>query len=320
MERFYEIDPKILRYKKKYKFFQRGVPRVNLDHLRSFEVLAALQHYGKAAEQLHVSQPSLTYAISQMEQELGVPLFEKTGRNIRLTRYGQQFLRTVHSSLNTLDTGIRTVQELGQGGGLVLLGSIRKLGTMLVPGLMRDFRAQIDPAVQFQLHSESGFSADLLKAVEEGRLDLAFTSHPGDPVQFESFAFQRTPFVVITPMGHPLARKTSVSLRDTLPYPQICFAPRSGLRKSVDALFCSIDAAPIVAMETEEDAVIAGLVAAGFGIAVLPDDPLFQSLPLAVLPLTEPDPARTAYLSRRRGTPLPNAAEQFWAFCQEKLA
>ena len=127
MERFYEIDPKILRYKKKYKFFQRSVPRVNLDHLRSFEVLAALQHYGKAAE-------------------------------------------------------------------------------------------------------------------------------------------------------------------------------------------------PIIAMETEEDAVIAGLVAAGFGIAVLPDDPLFQSLPLAVLPLTDPDPARTAYLSRRRGTPLPNAAEQFWAFCQEKLA
>lgn len=160
---------------------------------------------------------------------------------------------------------------------------------MLVPGLMQDFRAQIDPAVQFQLHSESGFSADLLKAVEEGRLDLAFTSHPGDPAQFESFAFQRTPFVVITPMGHPLARKTSVSLRDTLPYPQICFAPRSGLRKSVDALFCSIDAAPIVAMETEEDAVIAGLAAAGFGIAVLPDDPLFQSLPLAVLPLTDPD-------------------------------
>ena len=63
---------------------------------------------------------------------------------------------------------------------------------MLVPGLMRDFRAQIDPAVQFQLHSESGFSTDLLKAVEEGRLDLAFTSHPGDPAQFESFAFHQT--------------------------------------------------------------------------------------------------------------------------------
>lgn len=292
---------------------------MNLDHLRYFEVLAELQHYGKAAEQLHVSQPSLNYAVSQMEQELGVPLFEKAGRSIRLTRYGRQFLHTVHASLDTLDTGVRAVQELGQGGGLVLLGSIRKLGTTVVPGLMRDFRAQEDAAVQFQLHSESGFSADLLKAVEEGRLDLAFTSHPGDPARFETFAFRRTPFVVITPLGHPLAAQGSVTLRDTLPYPQVCFAQRSGLRKSVDALFCSINAAPTVAMETEEDAVIAGLVAAGFGIAVLPEDPLFQSLPLAVLPITDPDPARTAYLSRRRGAPLPSAAERFWEFCQREL-
>lgn len=292
---------------------------MNLDHLRYFEILARLQHYGKAAEQLHVSQPSLNYAVSQMEQELGVPLFEKAGRSVRLTRYGRQFLQTVQSSLDTLDAGVRSVQESGQGGGLVLLGSIRTLGTTLVPGLMRDFRVQQDAAAQFQLRSETGFSADLLKAVEEGRLDFAFTSHPGDPAKFETIAFRRTPFVVITPQGHPLAAQHGIALQDTLPYPQVCFAPCSGLRKSVDALFCAINAAPIIAMETEEDAVIAGLVAAGFGIAVLPDDPLFQSLPLAVLPLTEPDPSRTAYLSRRRSTPLPATTEHFWQFCQQQL-
>ena len=292
---------------------------MNLDHLRYFEVLARLQHYGKAAEQLHVSQPSLNYAVSQMEQELGVPLFEKAGRSVRLTRYGRQFLQTVQSALDTLDAGVRSVQESGQGGGLVLLGSIRTLGTTLVPGLMRDFRAQQDAAAQFQLRSETGFSADLLKAVEEGKLDFSFTSHPGDPATFETIAFRRTPFVVITPQGHPLAARSNISLRDTLPYPQVCFDPCSGLRKSVDALFCAVNASPTIAMETEEDAVIAGLVAAGFGIAVLPDDPLFQSLPLAVLSLTEPDPTRTAYLSRRRGTPLPATAEHFWQFCQQQL-
>lgn len=292
---------------------------MNLDHLRYFEVLARLQHYGKAAAQLHVSQPSLNYAVSQMEQELGVPLFEKAGRSVRLTRYGRQFLQTVQSALDTLDAGVRSVQESGQGGGLVLLGSIRTLGTTLVPGLMRDFRAQQDAAAQFQLRSETGFSADLLKVVEDGRLDFAFTSHPGDPARFETIAFRRTPFVVITPQGHPLAAQSHLSLRDTLPYPQVCFAPCSGLRKNVDALFCAINASPTIAMETEEDAMIAGLVAAGFGIAVLPDDPLFQSLPLAVLPLTEPDPTRTAYLSRRRSMPLPATAERFWQFCRQQL-
>jgi len=293
---------------------------VNLDHLRYFEVLARLQHYGKAAEQLHVSQPNLTYAISQIEQELGVPLFEKIGRSIRLTRYGQDFLNTVHCSLDALDAGTRAVQESGRKGSLILLGSIRTLGTTLVPTLMQHFQVQTASDVRFQLHSENGFSASLLKAVEEKRLDFCFTSSSGDPAVFESFAFCRTPFVVITPLGHPLSAKSSVVLQDTLPYPQICFAPCAGLRKNVDALFCAINAAPIVAMETEEDAVIAGLVASGFGIAVLPDDPLLRSLPLAVLPLTSPDPARTAYLSRRRGIRLPEAAEQFWQFCREQLA
>ena len=201
----------------------------------------------------------------------------------------------------------------------MLVGCIRKLGITLVPGLMRQFLAEDSAAVQFQLRSGTGFSTDLLKAVEEGRLDMAFTSHPGDPAVFESVAFQRTPFVVITPKDHPLARQKAVSLRDTLPYPQICFAPSSGLRRPVDALFSAIDAAPQIAMETEEDVVVAGLVAAGFGIAVLPEDSLFASLPLAVLPLTEPDPTRTAYLNRRRGTPLPAAAERFWTFCRGKI-
>ena len=292
---------------------------MNLDHLRYFEVLAQLQHYGKAAEQLHVSQPNLTYAVSQIEQELGVPLFEKNGRSIRLTRYGHEFLHIVQSSLDTLDSGTRAVRESGRNGGLVLLGSIRTLGTTLVPSLMRDFRAQAASDVRFQLHSENGFSASLLKAVEEKRLDFCFTSSPGDPTLFESFAFRRTPFVVITPLGHPLSTKQSLALEETLPYPQICFAPCAGLRKTIDALFCAINAAPIVAMETEEDAVIAGLVAAGFGIAVLPDDPLLQSLPLSVLHLTTPDPGRTAYLSRRRGICLPDTAEQFWQFCQKRL-
>ena len=135
----------------------------------------------------------------------------------------------------------------------------------------------------------------------------------------ESIPFQRAPFVVITPLHHPLSQKQSVALQETLPYPQIFFAPCSGLRTKVDALFCAINAAPVIAMETEEDAVIAGLVAAGFGIAVLPDDPLFQTLPLAVLPLTDPDPVRIAYLSRLRGSFLPDTAEQFWQFCNSQL-
>lgn len=155
--------------------------------------------------------------------------------------------------------------------------------------------------------------------MDEGQLDLSFTSTPGDPARFETVPFRRSPFVVITPLEHPLAGRESVFLRETFPYPQIGFAAHCGLRPAVDQLFCQIDARPTVAYETEEDAVIAGMVAAGFGIAVLPDDLLFPSLPLAVLSLTEPDPTRTAYLSRKRGVQHPQAADRFFRFCKAAL-
>lgn len=79
---------------------------MNLDHLRYFETIARLEHYGKAARLLHITQPNLSHAISQLETELGVPLFEKTGRNVRLTRYGKLFLESVSHSLGHLDSAV----------------------------------------------------------------------------------------------------------------------------------------------------------------------------------------------------------------------
>ena len=152
---------------------------MNLDHLRYFKTIAECEHYGRAAEILHVSQPNLNYAVTQLESELGVPLFEKAGRNVRLTRYGRLFLQSVTESLQKLDESTRALQELGTGGGLVLLGSIRKLAAQTVPELMHGFLAQPgQECVRFELHTESGFSRDLLQAVAEERLDMAFVSHP----------------------------------------------------------------------------------------------------------------------------------------------
>ena len=294
---------------------------MNLDHLRYFKTIAECEHYGRAAELLHVSQPNLNYAVTQLESELGVPLFEKAGRNVRLTRYGRLFLQSATESLQKLDGSARTLQELGTGGGLVLLGGIRKLAAQTVPELMRGFLAQPgNETVRFELHTESGFSRDLLQAVAEERLDMAFVSHPGDPTVFDCLAFQRSPFVVVVPPGHPLAEKESVTLRETLPYPYVYFSQRGGLRLPIDALFREIGAKPKIAYETEEDTVVAGMAAAGFGIAVVPDHPVLRCLDVKILPITDPDPSRTAYLCRKRSAQLPEAACRFYDFCAETLS
>ena len=292
---------------------------MNLDYLHYFEILAKIQHYGKAAEKLNISQPNLTYAISQIENELNVPLFKKKGRRIVLTRYGQEFLNIVETSLNILDSGTRNIKEASQNGGFIQIGSIRTLGTTLVPKLMSDFKKDIETNVKFQLHSETGLSSSLLKAVEEGKLDFCFTSYKGDSSIFESITFESSPYVVIVPKEHPLASKDEIKLEETILYPQIYFAKCAGLRINIDELFSTINKMPNITMETEEDEVVAGLVANGFGIAIIPYDPLFKSLSLKVLKLTSPSPIRKAYLSRLRKAKLPDTAEKFWHFCKRKL-
>ena len=91
---------------------------MNLLHLRYFVELAGTQHYTRAAEKLCITQPSLSHAMAQLEAELGVPLFEKMGRGVVLTPFGQQFLSCARQTLLTLDEGVEELRRVGRGEGL----------------------------------------------------------------------------------------------------------------------------------------------------------------------------------------------------------
>lgn len=293
---------------------------MNLDHLRYFETIARLEHYGKAARLLHITQPNLSHAISQLETELGVPLFEKTGRNVRLTRYGKLFLESVSHSLGHLDSAVHSLQEIQNGGGMIILGCIRNLGAGLIPQLMHDFQQTPQGQhVTFQLHTGSSFSSVLLEHAEKGIYDMVFTSLAGERPQMEYFSFPQSPFVAAVPPHHPLARLERVDLRQTLCYPHIFLSKESGLRPVIDRLFYEAGAFPEISYETEEDFVAAGLAEAGFGIAVLPDHPLLHTMNLKLLSLSWPDPGRTACLCIPRNFWRSQAAKNFYEFCREKL-
>ena len=115
---------------------------MNLYHLRYFVTLAHLEHYTKAAELLSITQPSLSHAISSLEKELGVKLFEKEGRNVVLTKCGQAFLEDVEQSLGILDSSINKLQMTGSGEGEIDIAFLRTLSTQLVPGMVKDYLEQ----------------------------------------------------------------------------------------------------------------------------------------------------------------------------------
>ncbi len=268
---------------------------MNLYHLRYFVQLAETKHYTRAAEQLCITQPSLSHAMAQLEAELGVPLFEKTGRNTELTRFGEHFLACALKTLATLDEGVGELQRVSRGEGLIRLGLLRTLGVDYVPELVSRYLRE-NPGKDLRFTFETGMTSALLEGLIERKYDLVFASKPPAELGLTSVAVERQDLMLIVPRGHELARRHSVDLGETLPYPQVYFSKGSGLRPVVDELFSRAGGRPKIAYEVDEDQVIAGLVARGFGIAVVPFMDLLMRLDVKIIQIASPVWERNFYM------------------------
>ena len=286
---------------------------MNLLQLRYFSELAATQHYTRAAERLCITQPSLSHAMAQLEAELGVPLFEKSGRGTVLTHYGRQFLQCVRQTLDTLDTGVEELRRVSQGEGLIRLGLLRPLGVEFVPKLAEAF-LKANPEKNIRFTFQTGVTGELLAGLRARKFDLIFSSRPAEDAKLVSVAVSQQDLVLIVPKGHPLAAQHVIDLADTLPYPQVCFSKGSGMRDIVDGLYQKLGAAPRIAYETQEDQVVAGLVAHGFGIAVVPYMDLLLKLEVKILQIARPAWERDFCLIYDSSAYLPPAAKNFREF------
>lgn len=146
---------------------------MNLSQLYYFRKLAELQHYTKAAKELFITQPTLSGSISSLEQELGVSLFQKAGRNVELTKYGAEFLKYVNASLEQLDKGIAIMKGYsGEGdGGVIDLGCIITLQTEYLPRLLNGY-SSVNERKPNQYQQKP--LQELLSGVVEGKHDVAF--------------------------------------------------------------------------------------------------------------------------------------------------
>lgn len=292
---------------------------MNLYHLRYFFTLAQLEHYTKAAEILAITQPSLSHAITNLEKELGVRLFEKEGRNVVLTKYGKQFYTDVENALFFIDNAVNRMQMAARGEGIIDVACVRVLGTNLVPKLIRKFKnAFPDKKIKFSVHTDTGLSGDILKGIKNKKYDLAFCSKLEEDPLIEFTPVSRQSLVIAVPNDHPLAHRHEISLEETLDYPYIIFKKGSGLRFIIDGLFEKIDAYPKnIAYEVEEDLVAAGFVAQGFGIAVLPQMETLKTMNLKLLSLTSPSWERIFYMAALKNSYQLPVVKNFYDFIKK---
>ena len=252
---------------------------MNLRHLIFFKELARTQHMSQAAENLGISQPSLSYTIKKLEDELQVPLFEPDGRNIRLTNLGETYLKYVTVALNSLDQGDELLSQLiNPKTGHINLGFTYTLGQRLVPELLQNFSQQDgNQQVTFSLGQSN--SADLLDDLNAEKYDLVMASrvdqlHDQDTERlFNFYPVVQQEIVAAIPNNHPLAQKPHLHLQDLKDQPLIMFSQNSGLRPLIDKILAQKHLKPNIKFQVEEDYTMVGFVQQGMGIALIPNLP-----------------------------------------------
>lgn len=289
---------------------------MNLYHLRYFDKLAKLEHYGKAAEKLKITQPGLSHAMASLEDELGVSLFEKDGRNIVLNKYGKMFLVDVNKVISILDESINSFKIISRGGGQISLSSIKPLATYDIPRVTHEFLdINRDKEIDFKFYT--GVTNDIIQGLKNEIYDVGFCSKIESEADIEFMPVQKQEMCAIVPYDHPLAINEELDLKETIPYMHIVFSKSSGLRPVIDGLFDKIGQYPNIAYEVEDDSFIAGLVAENFGIAILPKMSSLQYMNVKTIPIIKPEWESYFYAARMKNRYHSPLAEDFYKYVCE---
>lgn len=284
---------------------------MNLNHLHYFRVLAKTEHYTQAAKELSITQPSLSHAISALERDLGTYLFEKQGRNVRLTKYGRFFLEYVDNALDQLDIGEKKLRNLtSSSSGAIDLGFIYTLGAHVMPNLIKDFlNNEQYKNISFSLFQ--GTTKNIIAGLKNEKFDLGFCSIVENEPEVDFIPILEEELVLIVSHNHELASLDSIDLKDMENYPFIFFNKESGIRPLIDSLFNKVNVTPKVICEVEEDSAVLGLVSVNYGIAIIPNISLIKSFDVKILRITNPIIKRYIYLAYMKNKYISPSANQF---------
>ena len=248
-----------------------GFPsRVDWRLLEYFRVAGEEQHITRAAERLGTSQPALSRALARLEQNIGVPLFERVGRSVRLTRYGESFLTRIERGLREIEDGqLELAELLNPGRGRVSIGFLRSLGAGYVPRVVRRFQERY-PEVRFTFLSNN--SIELTAKLLRNEIDLAFLGAPSGKPEIAWKRVAEQELILIVSESHPLARRRQVRLGDVAKEPFLTFQGGHAVRNLTDDLCRAAGFSPNIVFEGDDSGVIRGFVSAGFGVAVTPPE------------------------------------------------
>lgn len=286
---------------------------MNLSQLYYFCKLAELQHYTKAAQELYITQPSLSGAISSLESELGVELFQRKGRNVELTKYGREFYEYVSRALRELDKGIESIKEhSGKMGGILDIGCISTIQSTYLPQVIHDFQVQRGANVTINVHLAQ--TNAIISAIQNQEWDVGFcTPIDNDPDLFFVPILQQ-PLMAAVREDHPLAGEPSLTFQQLADYNLISYHTEQPLGRDVQALLKEHNLNASNQFSSEE--ALCGQILLSDSVAIILNTPVVSTFPsISVIPLPEvPETFRVVHMVFSRKAYKERAAESFIDF------
>lgn len=289
---------------------------MDLIQLKYFQIVAHLENVTRAAEELHIAQPSLSNTIARLEKSIGVPLFERQGRGIRLNQFGQVFLQRVKRIFDELEQAKRELADMaGLECGSVTVGATT---SQILPDIFEKYLRN-HPNVKFRLVQVAG-RLEIPQQLINGEFDLCISSLPIEQPIGQS-EIHREPlvtekiFLAVSP-NHHLAGRKSIQLSEIANELFISQTKEDGFRDITNTFCQQAGFIPNVVFESSTTEVICSLVRAGLGIAFLPAF-LWNGKntdSLVKLPIENPSLQRTIWLSWVKNRYLSAATHNFSQF------
>ncbi|MEU5851131.1 LysR substrate-binding domain-containing protein [Saccharopolyspora shandongensis] len=247
---------------------------MELRYLTAFVAVAEELHFGRAAKRLQMAQPPLSQQIRQLEKELGVQLFERNTRSVRLTSAGESFLEPARTALDDVDIAVRAAKAAGRGEyGRVTVGFAGASSHESLPRLTRAVRAA-HPGLELVMRGQTYANVALAK-VADGSLDLGFVRLPvnqvGSPTPgVQTRVIEVEELICALPQDHPLAGRERIAIEDLADEPFVSFPSNAGstVRDALVKACVSAGFNPRVVQEAPDSYTILALVAAGVGVTL----------------------------------------------------
>lgn len=259
---------------------------MDLRQLEYFQMVSRLNNITRAAERLHVAQPSITVAIKKLEEELGVQLFDRSQKKIVLTAEGQVFLHRVESILGSLEEAVIEMQDYqGLAKGIIKLGVPPMIGSFIFPEIFAGFRKKY-PNIDFII-TEDG-SLAVRELLEQGVLDLGIIIMKEESRYLDTVLIQENQIVACLPLGHHLAGARSISFAD-LRYEKFIMLKEDTYHRRVVLEACEkAGYFPEIILSSSQTETIRALVANGLGISFLLESIAQRKKDLVWIPLADP--------------------------------